>query len=87
MNLCRIILYLALLHEFELLSKTHEIIASALDAIMNKKLKTDKTIIDALRACLIVIVAVVKKKDVDITGYLNRAEEFGKKYFNQNFQV
>jgi len=78
---------LASLHEFELLSKMHEIIASALDAIMNQKLKTDKTVIDALRACLIVIVAVVKKKDVDITGYLNRAEEFGKKYFNQNFQV
>jgi len=78
---------LASLHEFDLLSKMHEIIASALEAIMNQKLKTDKTVIEALRACLIVIVAVVKKKDVDITGYLNRAEEFGKKYFNQNFQV
>ena len=78
---------LASLHEFELLSKMHDIMASALDAIMNHKLKTDKTVIEALRACLIVIVAVVKKKDVDITGYLNRAEEFGKKYFNQNFQV
>ena len=78
---------LASLHEFELLSKMHDIMASALEAIMNQKLKTDKTVIEALRACLIVIVAVVKKKDVDITGYLNRAEEFGKKYFNQNFQV
>lgn len=78
---------LASLHEFELLSNMHDIMASALDAIMNHKLKTDKTVIEALRACLIVIVAVVKKKDVDITGYLNRAEEFGKKYFNQNFQV
>jgi hypothetical protein len=77
---------LSSLHEFELLSKMHDIMASALDAIMNHKLKTDKTVIDALRACLIVIVAVVKKKDVDITGYLNRAEEFGKKYFNQNFR-
>jgi len=78
---------LSSLHEFELLSKMHDIIASALEAIINQKLKTDKTVIEALRACLIVIVAVVKKKDVDITGYLNRAEEFGKKYFNQNFQV
>jgi len=78
---------LASLHEFELLSKMHDIMASALEAIMNKKLKIDKTVIEALRACLIVIVAVIKKKDVDITGYLNRAEEFGKKYFNQNFQV
>jgi hypothetical protein len=78
---------LSSIHEFELLSNMHDIMASALDAIMNHKLKTDKTVIEALRACLIVIVAVVKKKDVDITGYLNRAEEFGKKYFNQNFQV
>jgi hypothetical protein len=78
---------LASLQDFQLLAKMHEIIASGLDAMTNGKLPTDKTVIEALRACLIVIVAVVKRKDVDITGYLNRAEEFGKKYFNQNFQV
>ena len=78
---------LASLHDFQMLSKMHEIIASALDAMINDKLHADKNIIEALRACLIVIVAVVKRKDVDITGYLNRAEEFGKKYFNENFQV
>jgi len=38
-----------------------------------------KDVVDALRACLIVIVAVVKGKEVDITNYLNRAEEFGKR--------
>ena len=78
---------LASLHNYELLSKMHEIIGSALEAIIKENLKVDKTVIEALRACLIVIVAVVKRKDVDITGYLNRAEEFGKKHFNQNFQV
>jgi len=78
---------LASLHDFQMLAKMHDIIASALDAMINDKLPADKTVIEALRACLIVIVAVVKRKDVDITGYLNRAEEFGKKYFNENFQV
>lgn len=78
---------LASLHRFELIAKMHEIIALTFDALSNDNLKVDKTVIEALRACLIVIVAVVKKKDVDITGYLNRAEEFGKNSFNQNFQV
>jgi len=55
--------------------------------INNGKLLVDKTVIESLRACLIVIVAVVKRKEVDITGYLNRAEEFGNKYFKQNSQV
>jgi hypothetical protein len=78
---------LASLHDFQMLARMHDIIASALDAMINDKLPADKNVIEALRACLIVIVAVVKRKDVDITGYLNRAEEFGKKYFNENFQV
>lgn len=78
---------LASLHNFELLAKMHDTIAFALAEIINGNLSPDKNVIDALRACLIVIVAVVKRKDVDITGYLNRAEEFGKKYFNQKFQV
>ena len=78
---------LASLHDFELLSKMHELVANALESFLNGNLKAEKSVIEALRACLIVIVAVVKRKDVDITGYLNRAEEFGKKYFNQNFQV
>lgn len=73
--------------DFQLLAKMHETIASGLDAMTSGKLPRDKAVVDALRACLIVIVAVVKRKDVDITGYLNRAEEFGKKYFNKNFQV
>jgi hypothetical protein len=38
-----------------------------------------KEVIENLRACLIVIVAVVRGKDVDINNYLNKAEEFGNK--------
>jgi hypothetical protein len=78
---------LSALNGFQVISKMHEIIASALYEINNGQLLVDKTVIESLRACLIVIVAVVKRKEVDITGYLNRAEEFGDKYFKQNSQV
>ena len=74
-------------NNYDLLAKMHEITSSALKAFIDKDLTADKSMVDALRACLIVIAAVIKKKDVDITGYINRAEEFGKKYFNINFQV
>lgn len=70
---------------FKVLSQMHTLIALSFDAISKDNLIVDKTIVESLRACLIVIVAVVKRKDVDITGYLNRAEEFGNKYFQQNF--
>lgn len=78
---------LASSHGFHLIAKMHETIASALDAVNKGNLLVDNAVIESLRACLIVIVAVVKRKDVDITGYLNRAEEFGNKYFKQNIQV
>ena len=78
---------LASLHNFDLIAKMHEIIASSFEAISKGNLKTEKSVVEALRACLIVIVAVIKRKDVDITGYLNRAEEFGKKYFSPNSRV
>ena len=69
---------------FQVLSKMHEILAKAFNQIVSGNLLVDKKIIESLRACLIVIVAVVKRKDVDITGYLNRAEDFGQKYFQKN---
>ncbi len=78
---------LASFQGFQLLAKMHEIIADAFDSLRKGKLLVDKTVIESLRACLIVIVAVVKRKDVDITGYLNRAEEFGNKNFKKNIQV
>jgi hypothetical protein len=37
-----------------------------------------------MRACLIVIVAVVRGKEVDITNYLNRAENFGRQIQDLN---
>ncbi|AFN73262.1 hypothetical protein MROS_0018 [Melioribacter roseus P3M-2] len=63
---------------FEIISNMHAIFVQGLEAIHNKKVAPSSTAIEALRACLIVIVAVVRGKEVDITNYLNRAENFGK---------
>jgi hypothetical protein len=72
---------------FMVLEKMHIIIASSLNEIIAGTLEVNKITIEALRACLIVIVAVVKKKEVDISGYLNRAEEFAKKFLKKSIQV
>ncbi len=66
---------------FTIISEMHTIFYKALILIHNKKIIADKNLIEALRACLIVIVAVVRGKDVDITTYLNKAENLGK-YLN-----
>jgi hypothetical protein len=63
---------------FEILAQMHEIISQGLIHLKNKSLVPSKEVIESLRACLIVIVAVVKSKEVDISNYLNRAEVFGK---------
>lgn len=64
---------------FEIISNMHETIAETLTLIKSRKLMPGKEIIEGLRACLIVIVAVVKGKEVDITNYLNRADELQQK--------
>ncbi|HEX7358464.1 MAG TPA: hypothetical protein VF270_12205 [Ignavibacteriaceae bacterium] len=64
---------------FEILSEMHRIISKALILIKNRELMPGKEVIENLRACLIVIVAVVRGKDVDINNYLNKAEDFGSK--------
>ncbi len=64
---------------FEIIAGMHSIISKALLLIRSRELMPGKDVIEAMRACLIVIVAVVRGKEVDITNYLNRAEEFGKK--------
>jgi hypothetical protein len=63
---------------FEVLSNMHKIFFTGLELINNKKIAPSTNVIDSLRACLIVIVAVVRGKEVDITNFLNKAEEFGK---------
>ncbi len=63
---------------FEVLSSMHKIFADGLALINKKKIAPGDNVIDSMRACLIVIVAVVRGKEVDITNYLNKAENFGK---------
>jgi hypothetical protein len=79
--------YLSNQRGFKTLTKMHTIAASALNEILIGNLVVDKSVIEALRACLIVIVAIVKKKEVDISGYLKRAEEFGNNYLKKNSGV
>ncbi len=64
---------------FEIIANMHNIIAKSLLLIRVRELMPGREVIEAMRACLIVIVAVVKGKEVDITNYLNKAEEFGRK--------
>ncbi len=63
---------------FDVLSNMHLILANGLKLINQKVIAPSINVIESLRACLIVIVAVIKGKEVDITSYLSRAENFGK---------
>ena len=72
---------------FGIISDMHKILFLSFEEIKSGSLIIDKSIVESLRACLIVIAAVVKGKEIDITDYLNKAEEFGKKYFEGKNQV
>ena len=63
---------------FEIIGSMHRIMFSAMMMINSGKLKPTKNVIESMRACLIVIVAVVRGKDFDVTNYLNKAEDFEK---------
>ena len=69
---------------FDIIANMHKIVAAALILIKTKNIMPGKEVIESMRACLIVIVAVVRGKEVDITNYLNRAEDFGKKIFERS---
>jgi len=62
---------------FNILSEMHSIFYTALEKIHNGTISNDKKLIESMRACLIVIVAIVRSKEVDITSYINRAEKLG----------
>lgn len=64
---------------FEVITNMHNIFAETLSKIKEGKITPNPEIIEQLRACLIVIAAVVREKDVDITSYLNEAEKLGNK--------
>jgi len=63
---------------FEIIAGMHRIISKALLLIKSRDLMPGRAVVESMRACLIVIVAVVRGKDIDITNYLNKAEDFGK---------
>jgi hypothetical protein len=64
---------------FDIIANMHKILSRAFTMIATKELVPKPEVIESMRASLIVIVAVSKGKEVDITNYLNRAEEFGRK--------
>ena len=72
---------------FQIITKMHLIIASTFNEIIEGTLSINKNLIDSLRSCLIVIVAIIKKKDVDVNDYLSRAEEFNNKYLRKNIRI
>jgi len=63
---------------FNILAEMHKIFYIALEKINEGKIEIDRKLIESMRACLIVIVAIVRSKDVDITMYINRAEKLEK---------
>jgi len=72
---------------FGIISDMHLILSTSLKNIKSGSLIVNRSVIESLRACLIVIAAVVRGKEVDITDYLNRAEAFGKQIFENKNQV
>lgn len=63
---------------FEIITNMHRIITRSFEMIRENNLTPIKETVEGMRACLIVIVAVVRQKDIDITSYLTKAEKFGK---------
>ncbi|MGD8780989.1 MAG: hypothetical protein PVH88_18740 [Ignavibacteria bacterium] len=64
---------------FEIISNMHKILAEAFSQLRDERIIPDNVMIEELRACLIVIAAVVRRKEVDISNYLNKSEKLGKK--------
>lgn len=68
---------------FDLIANMHLTIKNTLELLKNKRLDADYEIIDSLRACLIVIAAIVKNKEIDITNFLNKADRLNRKISNK----
>jgi len=58
----------------DLITKMHVNLYLALEGILHGKLNVNKDLIEMMRACLIVIVAIVRGKEVDISSFITRAE-------------
>lgn len=68
---------------FEILYNMHKVFYRALELVHSKQIIPSEDVIESMRSCLIVIVAVVRDKDVDISTYLKKAEVFGRKILSK----
>jgi hypothetical protein len=65
---------LSLNHNLYLVGHMHSILFDCLSFIKGKVFSVNEELIDYMRGCLIVIAAIIRRKDVDISNYLNKAE-------------
>ncbi len=63
---------------FDIIAEMHNTFAKGLKLLAEEKMKPTVEYVESMRACLIVVVAVIKDKDVDITNYLKKAQAFAK---------
>ncbi|RMD49679.1 MAG: hypothetical protein D6830_04395 [Ignavibacteria bacterium] len=59
----------------EIVAKMHALLQKSFELIRDHEFNLSKENLDSLRACLIVIVAVVRQKDVDISSFIEKAEK------------
>ncbi|MGE5353424.1 MAG: hypothetical protein ACM3P0_15175 [Acidobacteriota bacterium] len=69
---------------FEIIANMHHVFVRALELLKKEAIPPVREVAEGMRAALIVIVAVIKGKDVDIKKFLNKAEDFGRKIQNIN---
>lgn len=69
---------------FEIIANMHHVFVKALELLKSDTIPPVREVAEGMRAALIVIVAVIKGKDVDIKKFLNKAEDFGRKIQNIN---
>lgn len=67
---------LAVKFKSDTVARMHKTVSKALLLIRDGVMKPEKETIESIRACLIVIVAVVRNKDIDFKVYLDNAERF-----------
>ena len=70
--------------EFDIITKMHMIFTSTLKLLKSHKMTPNSNLIEDMRACLIVIVAIIREKNVDITEFLVKAERLGNSIVNLN---
>lgn len=62
----------------ETVAEMHEIFQNSLSLILKNTIPVTKELIESMRSCLIVIVAVVRNKNIDIAYYYSRTEILSK---------